>query len=141
LGNRIGRRAVLWCAGQYAQTQYISVHDAVVKEPLYASFYNFTTSLGTFLCGLPPVKILLTFAKNRVYPSFEPSLKPYVAHATKYLSAIETHIQPRVDPPANATPEAVAKKAKNAAIRVSKQGKANAQQAGGAAAQKVGLAE
>lgn len=110
-------------SSQYAQAQYNSFHATVVKQPLYASLYSFTTSLGTFLYMLPPVKLPLTFAKNRVYPHFEPTLKPYLDSAVQYLTAFENHIQPRVDPPANARPDVVAKKSKNSVNKASKQAK------------------
>jgi hypothetical protein len=124
-------------AGHYAHAQYVSIHATVVKHPLYASLYSFTTFLGGFVYALPPVKLPLTFAKNRVYPHFEPTLKPYLDDVVKYLAAFENHIQPRVDPPANAAPGVVSKKAKSSASKVSKQAKANMQQVVGAVTDSV----
>lgn len=114
-------------AGKFVKSQYDGVHDTVVKQPLYAAFFNLSTSVGTLVYSLPPVRVPLEFARNRVYPHIEPQVGPYVSSAEKYINKFEGHIQPRTEPPKDPA-KRVERHAKSGAKKAEKQAKSAAQQ-------------
>lgn len=110
------------------KNQYDTVHGTVVKQPLYATFFNLSTSLGSLVYSLPPVRVPIQFARTRVYPHIEPQVGPYVASAEKYINKLESHIQPRAEAPRDPARRAE-RHARSAAKKAEREAKGAAQQA------------
>jgi hypothetical protein len=85
-------------AGKLVQDRYMAFHDALVKQPQYATVFATATDTYGYITSSHFVKSSIDFYLNRLYPSLQPVTKPLVDTCMPYIATLEKHVQPQADP-------------------------------------------
>ena len=86
------------CAVNKAAAYLGSARKSIVKQPLYATLYNYTTKGYSYVSGLTIVKMPLHYSHEYLYPIVKPVAGPFVEKSQPYIKNIKKDLKPEADP-------------------------------------------
>lgn len=86
------------CAVDGAGALISKARATLVKQPLYANAYNFTSVIYSHVTSWPIVRAPLGAAHTYIYPAFKPVVGPFVDRLSPHFKNVQKSLKPQAEP-------------------------------------------